>query len=44
MFKAEDVGYFGKVGFGEGIRSEEDWGLFGGSNECSFFEEENWGV
>lgn len=25
---------FGKVGFGEGIRSEEDWGLF----------EENWDV
>lgn len=31
------------TGFGEGIRSEEDWGLFGGSNECGFFEE-NWGV
>jgi hypothetical protein len=29
------------VGFGEGIRSEEDWGLFGGSNEC---REEDWGV
>lgn len=33
MFQTEDVDYFGKVGFGEGIRSEEDWGLFGGSNE-----------
>lgn len=34
MFQAEDVDYFGKVGFGEGIRSEEDLGL----------DEENWGV
>lgn len=32
------------VGFGEGIRQEEDWGLFSGSNECGFYEEENWDV
>lgn len=43
MFQAEDVDYFGKTGFVE-ICSEEDWGLFGGSNECGFYEEENWGV
>lgn len=36
MFKkAEDVDYFGKTGFGEGISS--------GVNECSY-SEEDWGL